>query len=50
MPVLLATLEVEIRRIRVQDQTRHKVNKIPISTNKKQGIVWYTCYPSYLEA
>jgi hypothetical protein len=45
--VILATLEVEIRRMAVPGQPGHKSSQDPISTNKKLGMVVCTCYPSF---
>jgi hypothetical protein len=46
MPVIAATLEVEIRRITVQGPFRKKASKISISTNKLD-IVAHIFNPSY---
>jgi hypothetical protein len=42
MPVIPAMQEAEIKRIRVQDQSRQKVDETPISV--------YTCNLSYEES
>jgi hypothetical protein len=47
-PVILATQEVEIRRITVPGQPRQKVRKTPMSTNKT-GVLVHACNPSYDE-
>jgi hypothetical protein len=46
MPVLPATQEAEIRRMKVLGQPRQKVSKHPISI-KNLGIVVHTYYTSY---
>jgi hypothetical protein len=39
---------MEIGRFLIQGQPKQKVSNILISTNKKLGMVVYTCHPSYL--
>jgi hypothetical protein len=46
MPVIPATWEAEISRIKFQSQHGQKFSKTLISTNKL-GIVAYACDPSY---
>jgi hypothetical protein len=46
-PVIPATQEVEIERIMVWCQSRQKVSKTPLSTNK-YGMVVHACNPSFL--
>jgi hypothetical protein len=47
-PVILATQEAEIRRIKVQGHPRQKVCKTS-SQPQWLGIVVYACYPRYTE-
>jgi hypothetical protein len=47
MPGIQATLETEIRRIRVQGQPKQKGSQNNISTNKL-GMVIHTCDHSYV--
>jgi hypothetical protein len=42
MPVIVATWETEIRRIRVLGQHREKLSNTPILTSKKLGMVVFT--------
>jgi hypothetical protein len=46
MPIILATQEVQIRKIQVQGQIRQKVGNTPTSSSKP-GIVTLACHPSY---
>jgi hypothetical protein len=46
MLAILAAWELGIVRIMVQDQPGQKISQDPISTNKKLGVVNYTCHHS----
>jgi hypothetical protein len=46
-PVILATQEVEIRKIMVQGQAGQIVHETP-SQQEKPGLVVYICHPSYM--
>jgi hypothetical protein len=45
MPLILATQEAEIGRMKVPDQSSQKVCKIPISM-ENSWVWWCTCHPS----